>query len=343
MLFLATISLAFLVKSAFLISEPPPLALATKASSSQALYVQMHEMGLWQCALELHTDEFPELLGKIKPTKFQLLIWIRYLMPRGPRSKPEVRALVFAEPLANSFKIIPEAGQVILLPHSISINPRLQLHPLTNPSKTIHAFSPDSHTRAASIGCDPSCDTSVKDSKSSNRGARASIRNISVDVKFQIVAITKDALPFASMASRTSLDPSWASANGHEYLLTALGGGGPGKECDFRPLELLLPSERLFGPLRHLISRSTEPSTGSEGEFSSTSSPLQSNSSANDDPISVHQSFKQPWKHLQQPQVAVRMPSQAIVIAKPVWPMSAENLAMIDRHIQHYKMLGFSK
>jgi len=260
------------------------------ATASESLsYVRSSEVGVWHCTLDLHTDMFPALQKMIRPTKFHLDIWMRYMMQKKPASengKPELKILVFSEPLADSFKIVKENAQN--MPHSISIDPQLALH--ASSKATGEAASNTQQIIAADA------------------------RNLTVDLKFQVSPITNDALPFASMSSRMLLDPNWATDSGHEYLVTALG-GGPGKECSFKPLDLPRRSQQLF-----------------QKDLGAESQSIFSDSAATASPHQPQQALE-----------AGSLPFQAVVIAKPIWPMDAANMALIDRHIQHYTMLGFSK
>ena len=89
----------------------------------------------------------------------------------------------------------------------------------------------------------------------------------------------------------------------HQYTITALG-GGPGKTCDFHPLTL--PRSRLF---------QDEPGDEVSSE------------------ITVR-SMGQPPIHV--------APSEGVVIGKPIWPVNTATTVMLDRHCQHYHMLGFT-
>ena len=279
------------------------VSLPTNLTSGRLYVRSSDEMGVWNCTMETHTNEFPELLGKIRPTQFHLNIWIRYLMPGSSGGRPEMKVLVFAEPLADSFKIM-ESSQTTPL-QSISIDPKLELHLSSNYS------------------------TAPASAMSANGGARdkniISIK-LDVDVKFQVSPVTKKHPPRASTSSRIPLDSAWAAASRHEYGLKALG-GGPGKECSFRPLGLLPPSGKLF-PKSPAMNKNTLKSANSDevsskpfNKGSEDQTNVLKNSSTNRNMLSL----------------------QAAVIAKPIWPMDAVNMALIDRHIQHYVMLGFSR
>lgn len=266
-------------------------SISTDSISPRLYFKSRNEMGIWQCTLDLHTNEFPALMGKIRPAKFNLGIWMRYMMPAPlESSRPEIKALAFAEPLDDSFKF-RDSSQT--LPHSISIDPKLELRYLL----PVLALSSDAIT--------PTISGSSSPAEASNR-PKATM-NLTMEVKFQITPINDDALPFASMSPRIPLDPAWAAASEHKYILTALG-GGPGKECSFKPLELLLSSKQLFpkGLEESFLLKGGNITHGYNGH--------------------AHMPFQ-----------------QAVVIAKPIWPMNANNMALIDRHIQHYAMLGFSR
>ena len=276
-------------------------ALAYPISTNGRLYVRSSdEMGVWHCAMETHTDEFPELLGKIRPTQFHLDVWIRYLMPESSGGRPEIKVLVFAEPLADSSKIL-ESSQTPL--HSISIDPKLELHLSSNTSIT-------------SITSNGSTFGGASDKKITSIRQKWSMR-LNVDVKFQVSPVTNDALPHTSTSSRIPLDSAWAAASQHEYVLKALG-GGPGKECSFKPLDLLPSSGKLFSKSPAMTENNIKFASSDE------TSSMPSNQGSTDQTNNLQ-------------------PLQAVVIAKPVWPMDAVNMALIDRHIQHYVMLGFSR